>query len=556
MATRKPNLNWFEKVGSKKLSVFLILLLLVAIAALLRYHNISPYLIYPDSYQNLIVAENIRHGYGLVGRLGELGMWYPDTLWWTRPAYALLISLFSSGAGDMVGVAKTIAFVAGILLVPTVYVMLQKLWSNRAISLLGAGLVTISYAGTVWGGFVQTESLGILMMAAVLAVLFETTRKQNDGVTQFLALGSLFGLAVLTRYEYIVLTLPITYWLYQHRGNEWKLQFGAAGAGVFFVIALALFALGPVPFTFEDVRASVQSFALPLVAVIFVLGAGIYTVQKVARIKKGLLASLPYILPLSAAAMLLVGGIGSFVSSDFLVCALGLYGMVRLLQDHTYRAIGIFALLSITLLSAVYYEVNPDMQRYWTHTLPFLVLVAAYGGYSLAEKVIRSESSSYRVALSSLAILALLLQTGLAWQGLHQFKDGLWFRPGYEEVAAQKVKEILPADVIIIAPTPEPYHLFTGRSVHSVALAAPYLYLPEKLDGKNVAVIDDESMRYYFPKFSTFAESSLQRYKTHQFFVGEPFRERNNVLTEKKPVTVYVLPLKNLKDAIDSASRP
>jgi hypothetical protein len=373
---------------------------------------------------------------------------------------------------------------------------------------------------------------------------------------RFLAFGVLFGLAVLTRYEYIVLALPIAYWLYAHRGSEWKLQVGALAAGMFFVITLTMYVLGPVPFTFGTVFESVKSFALPLALVVAVVTASVYILRRSPRSKAKLIELLPYILPALAVAALLIEGISNFVFTDFLTCMLGLYGVVRLLQQSDQRAIGIFAVLSIAMLSVVYYEVNPDMQRYWTHTLPFLIIPAAYGGFSLGGKVMRSRPLSYRIVVSSLAVIALLIQLGFAWQGLHHYKEGLWFHSGYEEIAAKKVNTLLPKDVIVIASTPEPYALFTGASVHSIAPDAPYLYLPPGLESGTVAVINDESMRFYFPKFATYAETSLQRYKTHQFFVGEPFREQNHVSTEKKPVEVYVLPLRTLRASIDSAPRP
>jgi hypothetical protein len=123
-------------------------------------------------------------------------------------------------------------------------------------------------------------------------------------------------------------------------------------------------------------------------------------------------------------------------------------------------------------------------------------------------------------------------------------------------VAAKRVKNLMPNDAIIIASTPEPYYVFTGRSTQSISPNAPFIYMPPGLDDKKVAVINDESMRYYFPKFSAFLESSLQRYKTHQFLTGESFREQNNVSTEKKPVEVYVLSLRMLKESIARDARP
>src|SRR5260221_13696350 len=111
---------------------------------LLRIHNLSQFKVYPDSFQNLIVAENIRTYHSVVGFLGNGGMLYPDFFMWTRPGYPLLILLVNFLTGNTSIAAQLIAFAAGILAIPITYFFIKTIFHSQKIALAGALLMALA----------------------------------------------------------------------------------------------------------------------------------------------------------------------------------------------------------------------------------------------------------------------------------------------------------------------------------------------------------------------------------------------------------------------------
>src|SRR5882757_9649374 len=91
------------------------LFFITLLGAFLRFHNLTPFTVYPDSFQNLIVAQNILHYGSVVGYLGKDGMFYPDFFMWTRPLYALLIDAVSFFGISLLLAARSTAFGLGIV---------------------------------------------------------------------------------------------------------------------------------------------------------------------------------------------------------------------------------------------------------------------------------------------------------------------------------------------------------------------------------------------------------------------------------------------------------
>lgn len=60
--------RWFTKKNN--LTVVAVLMAVV-VGAVLRLHNISDYKFYPDSYQNLVVAHNLKTSHSALGTLGD-----------------------------------------------------------------------------------------------------------------------------------------------------------------------------------------------------------------------------------------------------------------------------------------------------------------------------------------------------------------------------------------------------------------------------------------------------------------------------------------------------
>jgi hypothetical protein len=99
------------------------LFILISLALLL--HNVSPYNIYPDSYQNTTVAQNLKTSHRLVAPMGQHGLVYPDFFGWTRPMYPILIVIFSWFGLSLFSAAHTINVIAGLLCILVVYALVS-----------------------------------------------------------------------------------------------------------------------------------------------------------------------------------------------------------------------------------------------------------------------------------------------------------------------------------------------------------------------------------------------------------------------------------------------
>jgi hypothetical protein len=131
---------------------------------------------------------------------------------------------------------------------------------------------------------------------------------------------------------------------------------------------------------------------------------------------------------------------------------------------------------------------------------------------------------------------------------LHDSDNGIWYKPGYEEVSAKKLKTILNAHQpdLLVASMPEPYYLFINIPTQSVADKSPFIFADIPTNSK-LTIVDDEGMRAIFPSFDNFINKNLTRYKTTEYWVGEPLRYTTSIKSEQKPVKVYQLKYSELQ---------
>src|SRR5689334_18303883 len=94
--------------------IWIMLIGITLLAALLRYFNLTPFTVYPDSFQNLLVAENLRTYGEVVGYLGKDGLLFPEVFSWSRPIYPLLINIVSFFGFSDFTAARVIAYVLGV----------------------------------------------------------------------------------------------------------------------------------------------------------------------------------------------------------------------------------------------------------------------------------------------------------------------------------------------------------------------------------------------------------------------------------------------------------
>ena len=201
-----------------KIRLLLLFTLIFSMGIVLRLHNLSPFKIYPDSYQSLIVAQNIHTYHSVIGYLGQGGLLYPDFFMWTRPGLPILINVFSMlslskhFSSDSAMVASLLSLFSGILIIPAAYFFVKSVFKSRLYGISAAVLVALSFNLTIWSGFIMTETTGVLFMMLFLWSLFSSlNRKSKLADPKDLLTGLLFSFAILTRYEYLIISLPLIF---------------------------------------------------------------------------------------------------------------------------------------------------------------------------------------------------------------------------------------------------------------------------------------------------------------------------------------------------------
>jgi hypothetical protein len=184
------------------------------------------------------------------------------------------------------------------------------------------------------------------------------------------------------------------------------------------------------------------------------------------------------------------------------------------------------------------------MERYPTHLTPLILIPASYGA-------VRFIKFRIRPFVILFAVLVLSLQGIKTWTGLHDSDNGIWYKPGYEETSAKKLKPKVSNTGLLVASMPEPYYLFVNIPTQSVADKPPFLFANIPPQTK-ITIVDDEGMRAIFPNFDNFINKNLTGYKTTEYWVNQPLRYTTSIKSEQKPVKVYQLKYSDLQKTLSS----
>lgn len=530
------------------------LILITAVGFFLRLSNISPFKFYPDAYQNFIVARNLRDYGSVVGYMGKGGMLYPDFFMWTRPVLPLLISAGTSVTHNEELSARMITFFAGILTIPMCYLFISTLLNDKTTGLYAALLLALSYNHVVWGGFILTETLGVLMMLLLLwSIVRRGERKGSFLEIGDLASGVILSLAVFARYEYIIIIVPISIYILFRASRGYARLFTIA-LGFSLASVIFLTQLYPHRSIFGIVFRQMNSL-ITLAECVFGIGV-IAIVTHALMVKyKVKLPVLPYFRILTAAVwigtiwILVSGspsGIAKFLNGDFLILETFLLGSMTLFNNKKFRPEALFGIGTILILYPFYYRINPTMQRYGTHLLPFILIFSSVGLSRIVQFGKRNK------LIGAIVILLLFSQFAKTFGGIKNLDKGIWFRTSYEEKGAillkQKVQE---KNSILLASYPEPYYFFTNLPTQSVADTYPYIYIDSKYDGQEIIIIQDMGMHDLFPNFNKEIELRLQDKKIEEYFLHEPYHYANRTLAEKYPVRLYRLTVKVLRERLN-----
>lgn len=542
-----------------KLRTFLFLFLLTIIGGSIRFINITSFRLYPDIYQNLLVAHNIIAYHSVLGRLGELGMEYPDFLAWTRPGYPLLIALISFFTQNPILSAQIISLVLGTMTIPLAFFLLKKIFNSSQIAWCGVILFAFSYTHIVWTGFYLTEGVSVFLTTFLLLSLFSfQSASETIGNWQDVVIGSIFASCILTRYEYSILAVPTVLVIWKSRKTIFRLITIFAASS--FCIAVTVSFLFPIREFFSLVALEIPTVSLKVFVTFVLLSLlfFIYTKSKkyLVRIRfseiaiAALLMMAVYILfvPLVLPQANLFPGIRNFLIHDFLITGSLIVGLVLFFKEKTHMRLLLIIFSGVALLGMAYFTINPRLERYMTHLLSFLLIPGSYGGYMLLQYAKKNKIVFF-------VLVAIIFgQVVFSGIGMRKINNGTWFQTAYEEETAKKVHTLFPKDkVFLVVSLPEPYYYFTGLSTYSIADRYPYIYISQKLNNQSIVVVEDMGMRDLFPNFANILHNHLMSYRRASFFVHRTYRFAGRAEKETHPVVVYKFPLVTLKEVIISS---
>jgi hypothetical protein len=515
--------------------MWLLLILITGAGAVLRFANILPYKFYPDAYQNLLVAESISKYNSVVHTLGENGYLFPPFFMWSRPVYPLLINMVNSFFGNYVLSAQIVSLFSGIITIPVSYFMVSSVFSSKKAGFYASILVAFSFNHVVWSGLIMTETTGILVVTVLLLLLFKNLKSETLFDFKDLITGFLFAVAVFTRYEYMILIIPILYIVVVTSPKPfYKLLTIVLG---FISTSAIIFSLlfpvsGTVELFWEQSAKFVKiGFVAFTVSVLLFLGY-----VKSSGIRK-LFSKYKLIIFIAFIPLILYyPGFREFIKDDFLIVSAVTLGMFQMSKSKNLSQVGFFCLVSTLLMLIVYYNLNPKMIRYSTHTLPFLLIP---GGYFLS-------MMSGKKIIGTFIFLAFLQLTN-SFVGIKNWNMGDWTKPTYEETSARQLAPYLREGQVIVAAFPEPYYFFTGKTVVGVTNETPFADFESIDDQTEIIVVNDLAMKNLFPAFYDLVEKQLDDYKIGQFFTNRNYRYKTGVSKEKMPVFIYRIKLWDLK---------
>lgn len=524
------------------------------LAFVLRLHNTSDYLFYPDSYQSLLVAHNIGTYHSLVGTLGEHGMAYPQFLEWTRPLYPLLISAVSTMM-EPVAAGKIIALAASIMAVPVVgYV--GWLATKRKLGCIAAMvLLAISYSHTVWSGFVMTESLAVLVGLLYLAAGLRLHVRKQRTTLDVLLFGLLAGVAVLVRYEYLL--LAVLGLAYTTVSSKQKLYDGLLYAAPMIALIAVVLTVYPAPVQLSGAREQLLSITVPVLLLVAIDVAAYRYRAKLRGIVmlKDTRGIIVLMLMAVTAGLLYLPAFRDFMRHDFVVAVMACAGWVVLMLRKKYTLLLASLLPTIVLLFA-YMTINQYMERYFTHVMPFLLLSAAYASVGLRDYIVRLPSKKKIMIAYALVVAAFAVQIMITYKGLHTYANNIWFTVGYEQHSAQKLKPYLRQDDMLIASLPEAYYFESRQPTRS--LYAEFPFLEQNVpDGQSLVIVNDMGMQQVFPDFYNAVERLPKEYCIGEYKVGVPYRYAADVRPEQGRVYIYRISAHKLRAqvALDHTNR-
>lgn len=538
------------------LSYRLLLLAIMVLGIFLRFVNVSPYLYYPDAYQNLLVSENIQKGGQVVGLLGQDGMLFPQFVMWARPLYPLFINLFSIIFDPRTG-AQIISYLMGVFAIALSYFLVKEIYASEKYGLFAAFLTSLSGNHIIWSGFIMSDTTGIAFALLFLYFLFRSYKKTSQLLDMHdIGTGFFLACAFFARFEYFLLSFPMLLLIASTKSYKEKLI--TISVTFLFVSSLLFALLFPIIPTIYIVVDQLKDIVAAAFAGIAALSLFLFFKPKHTVPSVSLLLHFAsfFFFALAVFSLILfsfdltlpyVVGLSNFIKTDPLLSFLSFLGLGLLTKSQKHSKLSVFLLSYLFVLLLMYLRINPLQQRYNLHLLPVLLISASYGFFEAFR-------FSKKRNLQALFILFLLgsvgIQSYISFNGIRKWDNGDWFRTSYEEDSAVQLKNVIQKDDVLVVSMPEPYYFFTKNSTRSVSEKPPYLIIDDLEDEKNIVIVNDMGMRYIFPEFSKKVDENLKDYSIDRYTVEKTFRYVISFDKDEKETVAYRLTKRELTDLI------
>ena len=536
------------------------MLAVVAAGAWARLVHIYKFFVYPDSYYYLLLADNFRHYGRLYGRLGPRGMRFPpigSAIF--KPVFPTVVALvdFATNnlglSGRIVGVG---ASVGSILLV---YPLGARLFGSRSTGLIAALLLAVSFNHIFWSGFIMGDSVSLFLLLVVLLAALRRDRPEYGNPLDFAA-GFAFTLLLLSRATYVVV-MPGLLWLmaveYDWRKERWLTAL-SAGCAAFALIALSI--LPPVGQLMPVVSGAFPTLLGALV-IIAVSGTGFLIGKRLCfRLDTGLgrrIVDTAFLLLIAApilAQSAFYPGLHRFALNDPLLCALGVLGLV-LVYYSPKRRLGIFFVLSSTLLPAVYWRAAAWEWRYLIQALPFLILPGARAAEivfaALVGHVSQRRTLARVGALLGLAVIA--LSFALTIRRALTPATGEFTTESYPARVSRLARPALaryPKNTILITALPWGYYYHLRFSTWGFDEHQPEKILRYLPKNGPVLVISDLPLTLQSPRIVKSLEALRNVRKIASFPMSPEFRWGRAGASRKHRVAIYELDYDGLAKAV------
>lgn len=232
---------------------------LTLLALLIRLSAQDGILLYPDSYQFLLVTRGIAEGIPLDATMGAGGDFWSAPFY--RLGYPILASPLQLVLRDPEAAAQALSLAAGTATIPVVYLLTRLALRSRAAA-IGAGLVAaLSFSLATWSNFVMPEATAVFLLTLSMLLAYLAGRSQQ---AMAVAAALATALLILVRFE-MILAVPsllafIVLGARQARGNPLPLVrvYLMSLASLIFAFVLALwwafgdvmsgFSLNPISF--------------------------------------------------------------------------------------------------------------------------------------------------------------------------------------------------------------------------------------------------------------------------------------------------------------------